>query len=164
MSFSLLSTGLPADLNTLMKKTSQKEERIKQLEKQLLETKQDLKDQTIQFTTRIQKLESIDKLKSEKIQELEQTIEFLEIDNNQYSFTIGHLESQLSARQIELIVLKSEFSTLKSTLKSTIERNNYYVEKINEMEENYLNQYAKMNSCINEYKKKLKLSLKPKIN
>ncbi len=159
-----MSSTIPSDISLLISKCSKKETIINRLESKLAQSKVEYNSAIITLQSKLYHSVEENNKKDTIINDLQQTIQFLEIDNQQHTLVSNHLQTQLSIKSLELENLKQELSGVKQTLKHTLERNNVYVQKCSDIEKQYLEQITKMNELSAEYKRKLKLFSKPKLN
>ncbi len=159
-----MSSNIPSDISILISKCSSKEQQINTLETKLFQLKIESNSTITTLQNKIAKLEEENSTKDTRINDLTQTIQFLEIDNQQHSLLVKHIESQLFIKSLEVDNLKKELSYVKKELKQTLERNTNYVQKLSDIEQHYSEQLVKIKTLTQIYKSKLKLINKPKIN
>jgi chromosome segregation ATPase len=158
------TTSIPSDISILISKCSSKEQQINTLETKLLQLKIESNSTITSLQNKISKLEEENSTKDNRINDLTQTIQFLEIDNQQHSFLVKHIESQLFIKSLQVDSLKQELSQVKKELKQTLERNNNYIQKLSTIEQDYSDQINKIKILTQTYKSKLKLLNRNKIN
>ena len=163
MSFSKQTTT-PSDISILISKCSSKENQINKLESKLFQSRNEYNATITTLNTKLVNLEEDNINKDKLIDELKQTIQFLEIDNKEHCLFTKHLESKLFSKTLEFENIKQQLSETKYILKQTLERNNSYVQKLSDIEHHYSEQILKITELSQEYKRKIKLMNKPKIN